>query len=176
MMRLWRIIFNGLTVVSLVLCVATVALWVRSYRGLDCLWWNHAGRFGELFCSSGGIYQSITYVQQPETPIAYKSGAPLGLYITPGVTETRHWQFAGFWWIATARTRVRNLTLEPGWSVGIPCWFATTCFASPSVAWLLIRRGAKRYPPGSCLACGYDLRATPDRCPECGTIARKAKT
>jgi hypothetical protein len=55
-----------------------------------------------------------------------------------------------------------------GLLVGLPLWLLAAVFAW-SARWLLKR--ARAPLPGHCAICGYDLRATPERCPECGTAA-----
>jgi hypothetical protein len=56
--------------------------------------------------------------------------------------------------------------------VGIPHWLIVVLAAAAPIAWLRRARIQRRLAKGLCRNCGYDLRATPDRCPECGRPVR----
>ena len=56
------------------------------------------------------------------------------------------------------------------WSVGVPYWSVSVVGALLAArgGWVLWRR-RRAVATGLCPVCRYDLRASPERCPECGT-------
>lgn len=58
----------------------------------------------------------------------------------------------------------------------IPINLFSVPFAILPLAWAVVvcrrERRRKRLAAGLCAGCGYDLRASPSRCPECGTVPK----
>jgi hypothetical protein len=52
--------------------------------------------------------------------------------------------------------------------IGLPLWLPAAFFTTLTLA--AARLARPRKSKGLCPHCGYDLRATPDRCPECGAV------
>jgi hypothetical protein len=65
------------------------------------------------------------------------------------------------------------------WCVGFPLWaLVLGTVALPAIRWRafvgLTKFARRPRPHGFCESCNYDLRASPDRCPECGRAVSRA--
>jgi hypothetical protein len=92
--------------------------------------------------------------------------------LTPWVRDST---WAGFALHINPKARIPDNPADPPvpsrkvWALYVPAWFlcAIDVLSACPFAAFLLRKRLRR--PGVCSRCGYDLRATPDRCPECGT-------
>ena len=166
-----RCLLNLLTLVSLLLCVAVAVMWVRSYWVLDS--------FGRMSHLSANRVRWVFAVSEAgavavgETSITNLDHTDVLLYES---SKTPRWNREpadrGEWRTNLMPQMLRNRsvmgarTIEET-SIMLPYWtlMAPTALVPSVRAWRRLRRRG----PGLCSACGYDLRATPGRCPECGT-------
>jgi hypothetical protein len=79
-----------------------------------------------------------------------------------GPVQWRAWRFAD----PAIRSDNRRVRL-PHWLLALICGALPFTFLTLSTCRAVRRRAAA----GECPKCGYDLRATPERCPECGDVA-----
>ena len=173
-----RRLFNLLTALSLMLCVAACALWVRSLSLCDQV--SRLGdRYGVLAVSQHGWLRLRVDRRASADPSPYANWQhdvfpAVRVRYNPGPFPFR-WRWArfaagyGFGGLASGTPYDRYYLL------GFPLWFPAVAFAvAPAVrTWFVLvrRRRRRRGEHGLCPRCGYDLRATPGRCPECGTVA-----
>jgi hypothetical protein len=156
-----RRVFTAVSVLSLLLCLATVALWVRSYWRGDFLTCFGSGAYRQFASCRGQLYMQTGPTSLPDGH-QWRTGGPYYFFLDGA--PTTHYRFLGFEqmsgmiWNGAPGRRFSVLV--------VPYWlFALVLAATPMFR--LLRR--PRPVPGLCPNCGYDLRATPERCPECGT-------
>jgi hypothetical protein len=116
--RFRRYLFNGLTGLSLLISIATLAAWLSGWNVIYDPLHSQLPYFSRDYWGSPQIY---------ELPLSWGYFLVLSLLL-PGL------------WL---KRRLAEL------------------------------RSHRVIAQGLCIMCGYDLRATPDRCPECGTVPKK---
>jgi hypothetical protein len=141
-----RRLFNLLAAVSLVLLVASVLFWIVSYL-------------------------------PPHAHVRVRDGRVLLIFITSNETVFEGSQRVGqrdwSWdldWLGISTMRGRSPRFGDSFVISISFLWPVLALTPLPVWWVVDRRLRKsRHGRQLCAKCGYDLRATPDRCPECGT-------
>jgi hypothetical protein len=174
-----RRLLNLLTTMSLVLFMATAGACVRSYVSADNFilqirsayahryWliapgWNH----GVIYLA----YYSLAIVDEPAEDravaqfVRFRHG-PYAAFVIP-----QQWRFEN----RSGNGAPSGYRTAAAWLIQAPFWFplAITGLLPARAIYRRARNHARcrHAQRGLCPTCGYDLRATPERCPECGAI------
>lgn len=156
-----RRVFAAIAAVSLLLCLCLAAMWLwytLDHRNA----WAKGGQalpFAAVRIEDGLLLYSGTW----------KRGMP---YV--GLIRRHQYRVVGF---ELVLVRSQSWAHRPvvAWEFKVPYWFLVMLTALLPIRYFAFRRrwrNEQMIRQQICTRCGYDLRATPDRCPECGTEAK----
>jgi hypothetical protein len=170
-----QLLRKAVLLVCLVLSIGLTWLWISSY------WLNYrveqgGGIWRGIVASKGRVaIMSFHYPQQPDV------WGPIELHVGDGSSfesrplEDDWWADLGAhrfgtWGFAYLSDEFESLGgAVRVWNLMFPAWLPVTVLLPAPLLWIrraLVR--SRRSKRGLCQRCGYDLRASPDRCPECG--------
>lgn len=189
--------FAALSAVSLMLAVATLLLWARSYCRLDQVHFA-AGRQCWFVSSLGGALDVDVYLECPlsdglgrgvssvhwgvlshpvTVPGSGLEPSQCGQLTMIGYTDQVLFNVGGMrvhhgQWMAIQEqdSTASGARWHPGVGLSVAHGpIVLLLLMMPSMQLLHWNRRHNRFRRGLCLICGYDLRASVKRCPECGT-------
>ncbi len=138
-------------IASTAMAVALGALWVRGFFVRDRIALPFVGRYYVI-----SNFPDHLYIDSDPAWNGARDSAEFGLHQYPVVARY---------------LEVRLVPRAGGWSLGLPIWLPLLfALALPGWACGRLLRRRLRYAEGLCPQCGYDLRASPERCPECGRV------
>jgi hypothetical protein len=173
--RVRRWLWDGAAAVSLVLCALACVMWARSFLIYDTVSFRR-GDSDTSFTSLRGRLVLSRISGMPQAPDSRR-----------GWRSSHDPARTGRWRSNRPRSRTDSLTFgardtviyvssssaavvpRPYRVLWGPYWSAVLA-ASLLPSWRALRspRARRQLRRGRCAACGYDLCATPRRCPECG--------
>lgn len=163
------------TIITLLLFLAAALLWHRGRQGADVLaFFAGSGKISAAASWRGEIlftFTNIPFGQERAYTLASARiqdadmAAIAAELLSPPRIQRERFGFS----IAYGEKDTFGITGGKFYAVGVPHWFIMLLclfgFAPPMRRAWIMRQRRKR---GLCLQCGYDIRASTDRCPECG--------
>ena len=195
LLRRW--IFNSVVAVSLILFLAVAVLWVRSYFAGDSLTVQKNQRYSiRSYRGLLGVIASSKYSVSAFAPPPFTGGQEEPYSekweLSRIATRELSWTIAFNWPNSFTRallgfkigycwepgdSDLGEMDVDSGYLAIAPHWAYMLALGCIPAFWLR-RHRQQRFQKGHgafCSVCGYDLRATPNQCPECGTVPNPAK-
>ena len=178
---------------SFLVCVLAIAQWARSYWWVDKIAHGYSYQYHGIHSANGVVsyygtrHHYTTSALAATTPYWWRNSHPARPEADP-LAGIKGCGFEMFGIGYASFTAPEDMVIGPGGlmaRVGVidvlefsfPYWLiAVVSGLAPAVQIVRFAWRRRRSKLGLCPACGYDLRATPDRCPECGRETGPARS